>query len=68
MQKTLCMYSITLILNVRIFDIPKLSTNAKGYLISQDSERGDTRKNYNSHVNCLFTYMFTGLLFITKDI
>ena len=25
------------------------------------------KKNKNTHVNCLITYMFTGLLFTTED-
>ena len=35
-QKTLVNFSLTLIFNVRILDIPKLSRNAKGYLIPQN--------------------------------
>ena len=35
-QKTLVNFSLTLIFKVRILDIPKLSRNAKGYLISQN--------------------------------
>ena len=36
MQKTLVTFSLTLILKVRILDIPNLLRNAKGYLISQN--------------------------------
>ena len=36
MQKTLVIFSLTLILKVRIPDIPKLSRKAKGYLISKN--------------------------------
>ena len=53
MQKTQVTFSITLILKERITDIPKLSRNAIGYLISQ--------------VNYFITYMFKGLLFLTED-
>ena len=68
MQKTLVTFSLSLMLKVRIPDIPKLSRNAKGYLTSQNF-RGTCReqKNKNSYVNCLITYMFTDLLFTTED-
>ena len=36
MQKTLVTFSLTVILKVRILDIPKLSRNTKGYLMSQN--------------------------------
>ena len=36
MQKTLVTFSLTLILKVRILDIPKLSRNAKRDLLSQN--------------------------------
>ena len=36
MQKTLVTFGLTLILQVRILDIPELPRNAKGYLISQN--------------------------------
>ena len=35
-SKTLFTFSLALILKVRILDIPKLSRNTKGYLISQN--------------------------------
>ena len=68
MQKTVVTFSLILIFKVRILDIPKLSRNAKGYLISQNF-RGTRRdqKNKNSHANCLITYMFTGLEHEKKD-
>ena len=67
MQKALVTFSFTLIIKVRILDIPKLSRNEKGYLISQNfwwMQRDE--KNKNSLLNCLITYMFTNLLFITE--
>ena len=48
-------FSLTLILKVRILDITKLLRNA------------ERLENKNSHVNCLITYMFTGLLLTTED-
>ena len=62
MQKTLVTFSLTLILKVRILDIPKLSRNAKEYLALQNF-RGSRRdkKNKNLYANCLSTFMFMGL-------
>ena len=62
MQKTLVTFSRTLILKVRMLDIPELSRNARGYLISQNyCGTWRNQKNKYSHVKCLITYMFTGL-------
>ena len=62
MQKTLVTFSLTLILKVRILDIPKLSRNAKEYLALQNF-RGSRRdkKNKNLYANWLSTVMFRGL-------
>ena len=51
---------------VRILDIPKLSRNAKGYLISQNFwGMLRDKKNKNSHVNNLITYIsLTALVFL----
>ena len=58
-------FCLTLILKVRILDIPKPSRNGTGYLILQNF-RGTRRdqKNKISYMNCLITYMFTGLLLL----
>ena len=44
--KTLITFSLTVILKVRILEIPKLSRHGKGYLISHKTfeERGNIRK------------------------
>ena len=43
MQNILVSFSLTLIFKVKIPDIPKLSGNAKGYLISQNFLRNVER-------------------------
>ena len=43
MQKTLVTFSLTLLFKVRIPDIPKLSRNAKGYLVLQKPLRNAVR-------------------------
>ena len=62
MQKTLVTFSLTLILNVRVSDIPKPLRNTKRYLISQNFGRTQwDKKNKNYHENGLINYIFTGL-------
>ena len=55
MQKTLITFSLTLILKLRIPDIPKLLRNAKGYLYHKTfEERGEIRK---IKIHLLFDYL-----------
>ena len=65
MQKTLGTFSLTLIVKIKILDIPKLLRNMK---VSQNVwGMWIDWKNKNSHVNCLITYMFMGLEHEKKD-
>ena len=50
MQKTQVTFSLILIINVRILDIPKFLRNVKGYFIPQTSEeRGEIRRKKLKH-------------------
>ena len=71
MQNTLVSFSLTLIFKVKILDIPKLSGNAKGYLISQNFlrnvERWKKEKVQVPQRNEMLSLYCTVLGFISKN-